>query len=182
MKYTLFHFDFIVFFWPSCMWFSLLECGVLHLPQIDLSIPKSLLTMHLPCCKSAYVQPSSLCLQLSGAPLHQPTPVYMASYTPYLPPEINFAVTYPQMPYLSSIPFPWAVPVRTAPKVGWLLCSTAGEEMEACARTSVASGEPRLNPACFYIVTPLSGLKEVEMEWRKDSRLRIRKGHLNFTT
>lgn len=155
---------------------------VLHLPQMDLSIPKSLLTVHFPCCKSAYMPPSSFCLQVAAAPLHQPTPVYMASYVPCLSLETNFAVPYPQMPYLCLIPFPWAVPVRTAPKVGWLLCSPAGEEMETCARTSVASGEPRLNPAHFYIATPLSGLKEVEMEWGKDSRLRIRKGHLNFTT
>lgn len=155
---------------------------VLHLPQMDLSIPKSLLTVHFPCCKSVYMPPSSFCLQVAGTPLHQPIPAYMASYTPRLPLEINFAMIYPQMPYLCSIPFPWAVPVQTAPKVGWLLCSPADEEMEACAHTSVASGEPRLNPACFYIVAPLSGLKEIEMEWGKDSRLRIGKGHLNFST
>lgn len=32
MTCTLFHFDFIVFFWPSRMWFSPLECGAL--PQL----------------------------------------------------------------------------------------------------------------------------------------------------
>lgn len=147
-----------MFFWTSCMWPSLLEsCSasaktiVLHLPQMYLSIPNCLLTVHKSpsMLQSPYRPSSSLCLQVSGfLSINQPQSPWLSG-TPCLPPEMNLAVTCQELQHLCSIPYSLSSTGSDITQHRCFLCPPAGEEMVACSHMCVASEEPWLNPAHF---------------------------------
>lgn len=125
MKCTISHFDFIVFFWPSHIWFSLLECGAL--PQrrplscifhkwISASLRVcSLCTSHdarVPTCNPHPSAFSSQGLLFIG----QPQSTWLC-ILPASPLKWTLLSHILKCPICVRFPFPWAVLVQTAPKV-----------------------------------------------------------------
>lgn len=169
-----------MFFWTSHMWSSLLErVAPPQLRPLSHNFHKrisaspsvcSLCTNHLPFCKSPYQPRSSLCFQVSGAPLHQLTPVSMAFIysVPHNWNEICCHTICVQFPFL------FAVLVQTSPKVFTISTCLWGNG----SLFSHMCGFWRTMTELKHISLHCGIFARLEVDG-KDSRLRIRKGHFN---